>query len=101
MEDSQGTMAGQALLCCDTRHFSRMMPSIRWSQRLPVAVVLSEATSTSKKQHLLDEDLTQAGLAARVVLQVEFVEPVEDVFVRVHVQRVDVEVVPAALHISQ
>ena len=44
---------------------------------------------------LLDEDLAQARLAARVVLQVELVESVEDVFVRVHVQRVDVEVVPA------
>lgn len=45
--------------------------------------------------HLLDEDLTQPRLAARVVLEVELVEAVEDVFVRVHVQRVHVQVVPA------
>jgi hypothetical protein len=48
-----------------------------------------------KSQHLLDEDLPQPGLPARVVLQVELVEAVEDVLVRVHVQRVHVQVVPA------
>ena len=35
--------------------------------------------------HLLDEDLSQAALSTRVVLEVEAVKAVEDVFVRVHV----------------
>ena len=42
---------------------------------------------------LLDEDLAQPALAAGVVLEVELVEAVERVFVGVHVERVDVEVV--------
>jgi hypothetical protein len=41
--------------------------------------------------HLLDKNLAQAGLAAWV----ELVESVEDVLVRVHVQRIDVKVIPA------
>ena len=44
---------------------------------------------------LLDENLAEPGLSARVVLEVKPVEPVERVLVRVHVQRVDVEVVGA------
>lgn len=44
---------------------------------------------------LFDEDLPQTGLTAGVVLQVEFVETVEDVLVGVHVQCIHVQVVPA------
>ena len=46
--------------------------------------------------HLLDEDLPQPALPTRVVLEVEAVKAVEDVFVRVHVQGVHIQVVPAA-----
>jgi hypothetical protein len=42
---------------------------------------------------LLDEDLAQPALAAGVVFEVELVKAVERVFVGVHVERVDVEVV--------
>ena len=42
---------------------------------------------------LLDEDLAEAGLAAGVVLEVELVEAVEGVLVRMHVQGVHVQVV--------
>jgi hypothetical protein len=49
----------------------------------------------STEQHLLDEDLAQARLTAGVVFQVELVEAVENVLVRVHVQRVDIQVITA------
>mmetsp|Transcript_12255 Transcript_12255/g.51590 ORF Transcript_12255/g.51590 Transcript_12255/m.51590 type:complete len:756 (-) Transcript_12255:852-3119(-) len=42
---------------------------------------------------LFDEDFAQLALAARVVLQVELVEPVESVLVSVHVERVHVQVI--------
>ena len=42
---------------------------------------------------MLDENLAKSALSARVVLQVEPVEPVKRVFIGVHVQRVHVEVV--------
>ena len=45
--------------------------------------------------HLLDENLPQPGLAEGVVLQVEAVKAMEGVLVRVHVQRVHIQVVPA------
>ena len=45
--------------------------------------------------HLLDEDLSEAGLAERVVLEVEAVEAVEGVLVGMHVQGVHVQLVPA------
>src|SRR5262245_55119756 len=41
----------------------------------------------------LEKDLAQPRLADRVVLEVELVEPMERVLVRVHVERVDAEVV--------
>lgn len=41
----------------------------------------------------LQEDFPQPGLARRVVLQVEPVETLERVRVRVHVQRVDGQVI--------
>ena len=41
----------------------------------------------------LQEDLSQPGLPDRIVLQVEFVEPVERVLVRVHVQGIDRKIV--------
>ena len=45
--------------------------------------------------YLFDEDFAQARLAEGVVLEVEAVEAVERVFVRVHVQRVHIQLVPA------
>lgn len=56
--------------------------------------ILQECVALSRARHLLDEDLAQAALPKRVVLQVEAVEAVEGVLVRVHVQRVHVQVVP-------
>ena len=55
---------------------------------------VSVTPSAANEVVLLDEHLAKARLAAGVVLQVEPVEPVERVFVRAHVQRVDVQVVP-------
>jgi len=45
--------------------------------------------------YLLDEDLPQSGLAEGVVLQVEAVKAVESVLVGVHVQGVNIQLVPA------
>ena len=44
---------------------------------------------------LFDEDLAQARLAEGIVLQVEAVEAMESVLVRMHVQRVHIQVIPA------
>ena len=41
----------------------------------------------------LEEDLAQPRLPERIVLQVELVEPVERVLVRVHVEGIDRELV--------
>ncbi len=68
--------AGSARLTLDRQH----APS---RDRRPAALA-----------RLLDEDLAQAALPERVVLQVEAVEAVEGVLVRVHVQRVHIQVVP-------
>jgi hypothetical protein len=46
---------------------------------------------------LLNKDLAQAGLAERVVLEVKLVEAVKDGLVGVHVQRVDIQVIPGEL----
>ena len=53
------------------------------------------AAARGSSRHLLDEDLAQAALPEGIVLEIEAVEAVEGVLVRVHVQRVHVEVVPA------
>ena len=45
----------------------------------------------------LEEDFAQLGLANRVVLEVEAVEAVERVLVRMHAQRVDAQVVRSQL----
>lgn len=45
---------------------------------------------------LFEEDLPQPALPARVVLEVEFVKAVERVPVRMDVQKIHVQVVPAA-----
>ena len=50
--------------------------------------------SLSGQVHLLDEDLAEARLAARVVLQVELVEAMENVLVGMHVEGVHIQVVP-------
>lgn len=45
--------------------------------------------------HLLDEDLSEAGLAEGVVLEVEAVKAVEGVLVGMHIQGIHVQLVPA------
>lgn len=49
-------------------------------------------------QNLLDEDLAQARLAEGVVLEVEAIEAVKRVLVRMHVQSVHIQVIPVHSH---
>lgn len=79
-----------------TSAFSLPVSNTTQAAAVPQEAAVGPATLSSHAgARLLDEDLAQAGLAEGVVLEVEAVEAVEGVLVRVHVQRVHVQVVPA------
>ena len=61
------------------------------------AIFQKRQGSMDEQPCLLDEDLPQAGLPEGVVLEVEAVEAVEGVLVRMHVQCVHVQIIPAAV----
>ena len=52
------------------------------------------------EHHLFDEDLSEARLAKRVVLEVESVKAVEGVLVGMHIQGVHIQLVPAIEKVS-
>ena len=53
--------------------------------------------SRDEQPCLLDKDLSEPRLAKGVVLEVEAVEAVEGVLIRMHVQRVHIQVIPASM----
>ncbi len=55
-------------------------------------------TIQNGRSHLLDEDFAQARLTEGVIFEVEAVKAVECVLVRMHVQRVHVQIIPVTVH---